>query len=118
MADEETQANRFSASQNREFRFTRIAYKECTHYLPKHLRVTDRGMQLTYVSFFGTREKDSHLLHWVYLLETWVFQQTQPSDTEDSMKDIDHITWPVCKTAQLRILHRLDLAGNCSALKT
>jgi hypothetical protein len=52
--------------------------------------------------------KNGHLLYGVYLLEAWVLQQAKPSNAEECMKDVYHITRSVCKATQFRILLRLD----------
>jgi hypothetical protein len=73
-------------------------------YLPKHLQVTDRGMQLVTGQHSHMRGNDGHILHRIYLFETRVLQKTEPSNPKHSMEDIDHVTRPVCKPTQFRIL--------------
>jgi hypothetical protein len=37
----------------------------------------------------------SDLLGWVHFDKPWPTEQTQSSDTEDSVEDINHVAWPV-----------------------
>ena len=53
-------------------------------------------------------ESNGHILHRVYLLETWVFQQTETSNAKHGMKDINHVTRSVCEATKFRILGWLD----------
>ena len=73
-------------------------------YLPKHLRMTERGMQLYTGQHPHMGESGHHILHRIYLFETRVLQKTEPSNPEDGMEDVDHVTRPVCQPAQFRIL--------------
>lgn len=41
---------------------------------------------------------------WIDLLEAWVSQQAQTSQTKYCMKDIDHITWSVGYSTVLSVL--------------
>jgi hypothetical protein len=73
-------------------------------HLPKHLRVTDRGMQLSNGQS-GWERDVGDVLHRVYFLQPWVFEQTEPSNTENGMEDIHHVSRAICEPAKVRILH-------------
>jgi hypothetical protein len=73
-------------------------------YLPKHLRVTDRGMQLYTGQHRRMCKRNYHILHRIYLFEARVLQKTKPSNPKDGMEDVDHITRPICQTTQFWIL--------------
>lgn len=49
-----------------------------------------------------------HTINGIYFLDAFEFQETQASNCEVRMEDINHITWAVSKTASFRILHRVS----------
>jgi hypothetical protein len=57
------------------------------------------------------QKSGDHILHRIYLFETLVLQKTEPSDAKVCMENIDHITWPICKTTQFRILSESAFAS-------
>ena len=61
-----------------------------------------RGMQLHHVRERFIRESD--LLDGVDALKVWVAQQAEAGKSEDGMKDVHHVSWPVREPAHLRIL--------------
>jgi hypothetical protein len=76
----------------------------------KYFIVTALGIQL----FLGQQKcvkgvnRAGDLLNRVYFLDAFEFQETQASNCEVRMEDINHITWAVSETASFRILHRVS----------
>jgi hypothetical protein len=64
-------------------------------HLPKHLRVTERGMQLRTGQPCQGRIRED-ILHRIYFLESWVFEQAEPSNPENGVEDVDHVSRTVC----------------------
>lgn len=50
----------------------------------------------------------SHLLDWIYFLQTIEFKKAQAGDTETSMEDIDHTTGSITNTSSIRVLWRVS----------
>jgi hypothetical protein len=73
-------------------------------HLPKHLRVTDRGMQLVPGQSPFTTHESEHILDRIYLFQAGILEKTEASDAKHRVEDVDHIARPVCETAQLWIL--------------
>lgn len=73
-------------------------------YLPKHLRVTDRGIQLIHGQSPSTRRASEHILDRIYLFQAWIHEKAEASDAKHSVKDVDHIARPVSETAQFWVL--------------
>lgn len=36
------------------------------------------------------------ILHRIYFFEPWVFEQTEPSNPENGVEDVDHVSWTIC----------------------
>jgi hypothetical protein len=80
------------------------------YYFPRMRFVTSRGMQLFYQKE-GISEcqcKGScggmDLLGRIYFLQPWIFEQTQPRNTKDSVKYIGHVARSVRYTARFWVL--------------
>ena len=65
--------------------------------------VTFLGMQL-YSSATSLAQQPFDLLYRINLDKTRMTEQTEASDTEDSMKDVDHIARTIRHAAVIRIL--------------
>jgi hypothetical protein len=49
-----------------------------------------------------------HLLDGVNFLEPRILKKTEPSDAEDCVEDVDHVSRSICKTTQIRILQKSE----------
>ena len=52
------------------------------------------------------------LLDGIHLFEPFVFQQAKSSNTEESMEDVNHVTWPVCNATHAWILKIVGKKGD------
>ena len=83
--------------------------------LPTQASVCNRSRHATMHKSAMTRFLDAdHLLDGVNFLEPRILKKTEPSDAEDCVEDVNHISRSICQTTQIRILQKSEVAMNCS----